>query len=300
MKSVTRMVSLVFIFFSIFGLSCSNNDTNELSGSGTLEATEIMVSSKLAGTVVDFFVNEGDGVAVGQVIAQLDTEKLFLQKKQLRAGWNELRLNLQNAQRAVTLSKDNLENIEKKFNRIKSLYHENSATQQQYDDIETAYKAAQTQSENAVTNVKALSAKEEQVLVQLELLESQLRDAKITAPIPGTVIEQYLEAGEVARLGSPVVNLADLQNMWIKIYFKETELGKIKLNDPAELTISAYPDRVFPGRVAWISSKAEFTPKMVQTKEARSDLVYAVKLEVKNPDGILKMGMPADVSLKSN
>ncbi len=299
MKNFTRMVALVFIIFSISGLSCSNNEMNELSGSGTLEATEILVSSKLAGTVAEFYVNEGDPVIVGQVIAQLDTEKLYLQKKQLLAGLNELRLNLQNAHRAVTLAKDNLENVEKKFNRIKSLLNESSATQQQYDDLETAYKAAQTQSDNAVTSVKALSAKEEQVLVQLELLESQLRDAKITAPIPGTVIEKYLEAGEVARLGSPVIDLADLQNMWIKIYFKETELGKIKLNDPAELKISAYPDRAFPGRISWVSSKAEFTPKMVQTKEARSDLVYAVKIEVKNPDGILKIGMPADVSLKS-
>jgi HlyD family secretion protein len=300
MKNLTRMVSLVLVIISISGLCCSNNETSELSGSGTLEATEILVSSKLAGTVVDFFVNEGDQVAVGQVIAQLDTEKLCLQKKQLLAGLNELRLNLQNAHRAITLSNDNLENIEKKFNRIKSLYDEKSATQQQYDDIETAYKAAQTQSDNAITSAKALSAKEEQVLVQLELLESQLRDAKITAPIQGTVVEKYLEAGEVTRLGGPVVNLADLQNMWIKIYFRETELGKIKLNDAAELKISAYPDRVFPGRISWISSKAEFTPKMVQTKEARSDLVYAVKIEVKNPDGILKIGMPADVSLNNN
>ncbi len=300
MKSLKRIVFLVFIIFSLFVLSCSNNKTDELTGSGTMEATEITVSSKLAGTVVAIYINEGDTVTVNQVIAQLDTEKLYLQKKQLLAGLKELRFNLQNARRAVTLAKDNLENVEKKFNRIKSLYQENSATQQQFDDLETAYKAAQTQSDNAVTSLKALSAKEEQVLLQLDLLESQLRDAKITSPIEGTVIEKFLEAGEVARMGGPVVNLADLQNMWIKIYFKEMGLGKIKLNDPAELKISAYPDRVFRGRISWISSKAEFTPKMVQTKEARSDLVYAVKIEVKNPDGILKIGMPADVSLIHN
>jgi len=295
MKNIIKIGLLGLVFI----IACSKKNVNELSGSGTLEATEILLSARLAGLVTDMLVNEGDAVAVGQVMAQIDTEKIFLQKKQLLAGLDELRLNLQNAQRAVTLAKDNLNNVEKKFNRIKSLFSESSATQQQFDDIETAYKAAQTQYENAITSFKALKAKEQQVMVQSELLESQLQDAKIIAPIQGTVIEKYLERGEVARLGSPVINLADLQKMWIKIYFKEADLGKIALNDPAELQISAYPDRVFPGRVSWISSKAEFTPKTVQTKEARSDLVYAVKIEVKNPEGILKIGMPADVTLKN-
>jgi HlyD family secretion protein len=292
------MVALIIIIISIAGFSCSKNKTNELSGSGILEATEILVSSKLAGTVVDFFVHEGALVTVGQVIAQIDTEKIYLQKKQLLAGLNELKLNLQNAQRGVALAKDNLGNVEKKYNRIKSLLNENSVTQQQYDDIETAYKAAQTQYDNAVTSLQALRAKEQQLDVQIELLESQMRDARIPSPIEGTVTEKYVEQGEIARPGGPVVSLADLQNMWIKIYFKETELGKIKLNGPAEIQISSYSDRTFAGRIAWISPKAEFTPKNVQTKDARADLVYAVKIEVKNPEGILKIGMPADVVLK--
>lgn len=295
MKNIIKIGLLGLAFI----IACSKKNVNELSGSGTLEATEILLSARLAGLVTDVLVNEGDAVAAGQVMAQIDTEKIFLQKKQLLAGLDELRLNHQNAQRAVTLAKDNLTNVEKKFNRIKSLVSESSATQQQFDDIETAYKAAQTQYENAITSFKALKAKEQQVMAQSELLESQLQDAKIIAPIQGTVIEKYLERGEVARLGGPIVNLADLQKMWIKIYFKEADLGKIRLNDSAELQISAYPDRVFPGRVSWISSKAEFTPKTVQTKEARSDLVYAVKIEVENLDGILKIGMPADVTLKN-
>lgn len=298
MKNLTRMVALALFLFSIWCLSCSNNKTNELAGSGTLEATEVLVSARLAGTIIALPVHEGETIQMNQMIAQIDTEKIFLQKKQLLAGWNELKLNLQNAQRAVDLAKDNLANVEKKYLRIKSLLNDNSVTQQQYDDMETAYKAAQTQYDNAATSLKALRAKEEQISVQIELLESQLRDAKITAPIQGTVIEKYVEQGEIARPGGPVVSLADLQNMWIKIYFKETELGKIKLNGDAELKISSYPDRIFPGRISWISPKAEFTPKNVQTKDARADLVYAVKIEVKNPDGILKIGMPADVVLK--
>ncbi|HEX9975326.1 MAG TPA: efflux RND transporter periplasmic adaptor subunit [bacterium] len=298
MKAVKKSFVVLFLL-SLIGLSgCSKDDSNSMSGSGTLEATEVLISAKLAGTIIDLPVHEGDTVREGQVIAQIDTEKIYLQKKQLLAGLNELKLNIQNAQRGIDLTKDNLNNVEKKYNRIKSLLNENSVTQQQYDDIETAYKATQTQYDNAVTSLKALRAKEQQLDVQIELVESQIGDAKITAPIQGTVIEKYVEQGEIARPGGSVVSLADLQNMWIKIYFKETELGKIKLNGNAELKISSYPDRTFPGRISWISSKAEFTPKNVQTKDARADLVYAAKIEVKNPEGILKIGMPADVVLK--
>lgn len=290
---------LVLFLLSFLGLSgCSKKASNSLSGSGTLEATEVLISSKLAGTIIDLPVHEGDFVQENQEIAQIDTEKIYLQKKQLLAGLKELKLNIQNAQRAVDLAKDNLDNVEKKFNRIKSLLNESSVTQQQYDDIDTAYKASQTQYQNAVTNLKALREKEDQAIIQIELSETQMQDAKILAPIQGTIIEKYVEQGEIARPGGPMVSLADLQNMWIKIYFKETELGKIKLNEKAELTIDSYPDRTFPGRVSWISSKAEFTPKNVQTKDARADLVYAVKIVVKNPEGILKIGMPADVALK--
>lgn len=294
MKSFMVLCLLSLISFG----NCSKDNSNSLSGSGTLEATEILISSKLAGTIIELPVLEGHIISEGQVIAQIDTEKIYLQNKQLLAGLNELKLNIQNAERGIDLAKDNLDNMAKKYNRIKSLLNENSVTQQQYDDIETAYKAAQTQYDNAVTSLNVLRAKEQQVNIQIELLESQMQDAKITAPIQGTVLEKYVEPGEIARPGGPVISLADLQNMWIKIYFKETELGKIKLNGQADLQISSYPDRTFPGRISWISSKAEFTPKNVQTKDARADLVYAVKIEVKNPEGILKIGMPADVVLK--
>jgi HlyD family secretion protein len=300
MNMKVLMKSYVVIFLlSLIGLNgCSEDESNNLSGSGILEAKEVLISAKLAGTIIDLPVHEGDIVQEVEVIAQIDTEKIYLQKKQLLAGLNELKLTIQNAQRGVDLAKDNMDNMKKKYNRIKSLLNENSVTQQQYDDIETAYKAAQSEYDNAITSLKALRAKEEQVIIQIELSEIQMQDAKITAPIHGTVIEKYVEQGEIARPGGSVVSLADLQNMWIKIYFKETELGKIKLNGNAELQINSYPHRTFPGRISWISPKAEFTPKNVQTKDARADLVYAVKIEVENSEGILKIGMPADVILK--
>jgi HlyD family secretion protein len=288
-----RMVPLI----AILAASCSIKQKSVFVGSGTFEATEITVSAKTAGTLLDMAVQEGDSIRAGQVIALIETEKLDLQKRQLIAGLNELRLNIQNAERAADLAKETFDAADKKFNRIRSLRDDNSLSQQQYEDAETGFKAAKTQNENAAASMKALRTREEQARLQIELADSQLRDATVLSPIGGTVLQTYIDRGEIARPGGAVASIADLSRMWIKIYIKESELGKIRLNDEAVLKISSDPPKTFHGRVTWISQKAEFTPKMVQTRDARSDLVYAVKIEVLNPDGVLKIGMPGDVVL---
>jgi HlyD family secretion protein len=282
---------------AVLAASCSTKQKPVFEGSSTFEATEIVVSAKTAGTVLDMAVQEGDTVREGQVIARVETEKTDLQKRQLFAGLSELRLNIQNAERAAELAKETFEAADKKFSRIRSLRDDNSLPQQQFEDAETGFKAAKTQNENAAASLNALRSKEEQVRLQIELADSQLRDATVLSPIRGTVLETYVDRGEIARPGGAVASLADLSRMWIKIYIKESELGKIRLNDEAVMKISSDPHREFRGRITWISQKAEFTPKMVQTRDARSDLVYAVKIEVANPDGALKIGMPGDVVL---
>jgi HlyD family secretion protein len=292
-----QFVFLTFAALLSLLLNCSKPADGIITGSGTLEAREVLVSAKSAGQITKLAVKEGDQVSLGQLIAKVDVEKLLIQRKQTTAGLNELRLNMKNSSRAVTLAKDNLDNVEKKYQRFSSLLAEGSLTQQQFDDMDTARKAAQTQYESAETVLLSLKAKEEQVLAQIELLDSSIADGEITAPITGTVLETYVEAGEIARPGSPLASLADLENVWIKIFLKENELGKIRLGGAATLRISSQ-DKTFTGKITWISDKAEFTPKNVQTKEARADLVYAVKIEAQNPDGILKIGMPADIEIE--
>jgi len=276
---------------------CGGKEEGLITGSGTLEATEVLVSAKSGGTLTALLVSEGDAVTAGQLIAAIDSEKVFLQKRQALAALEELRLNRLNAGRLARTARENLDNLAKKSERIGALLDEGSATQQQYDDLETGRKAAEAQYENARTSLAALDAREEQLLAQIGLGESQLRDARVTAPISGVVINKYLEAGEVARPLAPVATIADLSRIHIRIYLKESGIARIRLNGGAELSVTAWPEKKFPGRIAWISDKAEFTPKNIQTKEARSDLVYAVKVEVANPEGILKIGMPADVTL---
>ena len=288
-----RMVPLI----AILAASCSTKPKPVFEGSSTFEATEIVVGSKAAGTVLEMAVQEGDTVREGQVIARVETEKTDLQRRQLLAGLKELGLNIQNAERGAALARESFDAAEKKFNRIRALREDSSLSQQQYEDAETGFKAARTQDENAAASLKALRAKEEQAKIQLELVDSQLRDATVLSPIRGTVLETYIDRGEIARPGGALATLADLSRMWTKIYLKEKELGRIRLNDEAALKIGSDPERAFKGRICWISDRAEFTPKVVQTKDARSDLVYAVKIEVANPDGILKIGMPVDVVL---
>lgn len=294
---MSRFVITIFAIAVLLSLlvHCSKTDDERLFGSGTLEATEVLVRAKSVGDVLAMNVSEGDQVQIGAVIAQIDTEKIVLQKLQILAVLEELELNLQNAHRAVRLAEDQHQNTSKKYIRHKALFEQQSTTQQQLDDVEMALKAATTQLENARTSLQALQAKRKQVQAQLQLLNSQIRDTTVRAPINGIVIGKYVHQGEVVSAGAAIVNLADLENLWIRVYLTTNEVGRISLGSTARIQMDALPEKTFPGKVTWISPKAEFTPKNVQTREARADLVYAVKVEVKNSTGELKIGMPADV-----
>lgn len=293
-----RLRVLFLLCISTFLIVRCSHSPEIWTGSGTLEAKEILVSAKIGGTAVQVFVQEGDSVKAGQEIVQIETEKLEIQKRQLAASLTELELNLENTRRSSQAAKEQFLNIQKKFERVKNLFQEQGATQEQYDDAKTGLTSAQIQYENALNQLKVLEAKKAQLKAQLDLVESQLKDAKIVSPISGTVLELFVDAGEMVRAGAPVANIADLSHLWLKVYLTEKELGKIRLGGSASLFITSIPDTVFHGRITWISPKAEFTPKMVQTKEARSDLVYAVRIDVENPQGILKIGMPVDVEIQ--
>jgi len=298
MKSAMRIRAAVICLLLL--VSCRGRREEYPVGSGVLEATEILLSAKTLGTVIETAVEEGDSVQSGQLLASIETEKLELQKSQAGAGLRELAFLLQNAARAAELASVNLENARKKFSRVKALHDSGSVTQQQFEDGQTALKAAETQNVTAINSLDALKAKREQVELQMDLADSQIEDSGIRSPIRGVVTQKFLEKGETARPGMPVFSVADMSRMWIQVYFHSREIGRIRLQDSAELNADAFPGRIFPGTVSWISPRAEFTPKMVQTREARADLVYAVKVEVANPDGSLKMGMPADVTIRAS
>lgn len=289
---------MVYILMVGVLIGCSDSENGIISGSGVFEGTEILVSSKSNGEIISMNVKEGEQVNEGDVIALVDVEKLVFQKEQALAGIGEIDVNSANAKEAISQAEENFENMKKRYQRIKTLYEQGSTTQQQMDDIETQYKATRTALTSARNGLKALNMKKQQLDAQLKLIELQISDGTIDAPVSGVIVDKFVERGEVVALGLPVVSLVNLDELWVKLYVVETQLGHVKLGESADITIDSHPEKVFKGTVVWISPQAEFTPKNVQTKEARADLVYAVKIIVPNPDRILKIGMPADIELK--
>jgi HlyD family secretion protein len=284
-----------FVFAALSG--CGGKKPPGFAGSGTLEATEVTVAAQTTGQILRLSKDEGDAVAAGDTLARIDVEKLVLQRRQLLASIDEIRAGRKPVAEAVRQAADNLENIEKSYKRISALFEQGTATQQQYDDASTKYRVARSQLESAKAQDATLDAREATVRASIALLDRQIRDGVVTAPLSGVVTEKYVEAGEVVPAGGAVFKIADTRSFWIKVYVSEKDLGLFTVGSAAEVRVDAHPEPL-AGEVSWVSPEAEFTPKNVETKDARAELVYAVKVSIKSPPGVLKIGMPAEVHLK--
>lgn len=228
----------------------------EVTASGTIEATEVVVSSKVGGTVLKLLVEEGNKVNKGDIIAQLDNSELEAVYKQAKAN--------------SILAYNNLK-------RTEELSSKGYASPQALDVAKASYDAAKASE---------------------DLASIRLKDATITAPVSGYVLIKSIEEGELASAGSSIVTLGDLTNVYMMVYVSETQVGRIKLSDRVYIFSDSYSNERFEGRVTYISEKAEFTPKTIQTKEERVTQVFGVKVEVPNPDLKLKPGLPADALIK--
>ncbi len=291
-----RTLALRLVWAVALGLcACGRQKDGSWLGSGTLEARQVTVSAKLAGELVALRVHEGDTVALGQPLAAIDSTKLVLQRAQLLAAQKELHHTRANALRAIELASAQLDNAAKQYDRFRSLAERGSATAQQLEGAQLGYQAALTQLESARNTLAGLDERARQLRAQRDLLESQIRDALVVAPLAGVVVGKYVEQGEVVAPGSPIVTIADLSEMWLKVYLPEPEMGKVSLGTKVTVRPDAFPREGFAGTVTWISPKAEFTPKNVQTRAARAELVFAVRVTVPNPQGKLLVGMPAEV-----
>ncbi len=312
-----------FIFIlAILLVSClSNKSSNTFETSGVVESREVIVSSEVAGKIVWVNFDEGDKVDSGFVLCQVDTELIYPKylegKSQAEMLYLQYQLLLKGArseeieamEEVVNRAKVNFENVEKQFERIKTLYDEGIATQEQFDNAKALYEVSKTQYEEARKKLEILKkgARKEEIqaalanynraLAYIKSVEVQLKKSKIVSPISGFVLEKFVDVGEFVSIGSPIAKIANLDEVYIRIYVPEKELGYIKVGDSVNVKIDSYPDKVFKGRVIFISPKAEFTPKSVQTKDERVKLVYAVRIKVKNENGIFKPGMPADVEI---
>jgi len=312
---------LIILLFA----SCNNKkDPNVITASGTIETTTVTVSSKSNGQIKIMPVKEGDLVKSGDLLLEIDHDLLDIQLRQSEAGTEfsdaQLKLlrngarkeDIKQAQETFKQTEINLEQSKIDLDRMKSLYETNSVTKKQYDDASSKYDISLTQYNAAKENynkVKNLSRPEDiesaranlkKSITSTDLIKKNIEDCKVFSPIDGFITQKYVEIGENVVPSTALFKISDLQLVKLVIYVTEEELGKVKLGQKAEITVDAFKNKVFTGEIIYISSEAEFTPKNIQTPEERTKLVYAVKIQIPNPQFELKVGMPADAKIILN
>lgn len=317
----TIKITTIFIFLLLLA-GCSNTDNNTfIEGTGTIESTNVIVSSKNAGEIKSILFNEGEQVNAGDTILIIDHEALEYQLEQALAGEQiaqaQLGLMLKGArsedinqaEEMMKQSEINFNTAKNDFDRFKQLWDSKSISQKQFEDMTARYEVAMAQYNSAKENyqkVKKIFRPEEieqakgnlkKAKASVDLLKKNIRDSYVTSPIKGFIVKKFIEVGETVTPMSSLFKVSDLEVVELVIYVSEVELGKIKLGQKAEVTIDTYPDRKYEGKVTYLSPEAEFTPKNVQTKDERTKLVFAVKIQVDNKDFDLKAGMPADAKV---
>ena len=292
-----------------------------VSVTGTIEATQVDVSVKITGRILERLVNEGDKVTRGQPLVRLDDSELAADVRRLEASLRSAQATLrdlekgarpqeiEDARAAVSSAEATRSMTEREFQRNDKLFKQNLIAAQDVDRARQAFDVARAQERSAREKLALLLegsrpdqidaarwqvSQAESALVQAQ---SRLREAMVVSPIDGVVLRKNLEAGETANPGVPILTLVNPKDVWLRAYVPETEVGRLKVGDTAKLRVDAFPDRVFSGRLTEIGSEAEYTPRNVQTKKERVNLVFRIKIQIDNPQGILKPGLPADADV---
>jgi hypothetical protein len=263
---------------------------------GTFETTEVLVSSEVSGKLLWLDVEEGTVLEAGQQVGVVDTVQLYLRKKQLEASVKSVEGQLPDILKQVAALKEEIATAEREKRRVENLLKAGAANQKQLDDaqahLEVLQKQLVAQGSTLLNSRESLTWQSSSVGVQVAQVEDQLMKCHITSPIAGTVLAKYAEAGELATMGKPLFKVADMEQMYIRAYITSEQLSQVKLGQKVTVFSDYGNDerKEYPGVVTWISDRSEFTPKTILTKDERANLVYAVKVAVKN-DGYLKIGM---------
>jgi HlyD family secretion protein len=309
---------LILTAASLF-IGCNNNSDNEIiEASGNIEAINITVSAKVSGEIIQILKDEGTQVIKGDTVLIIDPETLELKLAEANATreYAEAKYNLllkgsrkedvNQAEENLNQAQISLELAEKDKERMVNLYKSKSITKKQYDDAVANYQIALARFNSAKENfnkIKNLARPEELIQAEanlkrqeanLQLIQKSLNDCYVTSPTNGFIVKKFVEPGETTGMMSSLFQVSDLTKVELVIYIPETQLGKIKLGQTADVYVDTYPEKPYEGKVIYISPEAEFTPKNIQTQEERTKLVFAVKVQIPNPDFELKSGMPAD------
>lgn len=282
-------------------LSACGNEKGKYDATGTFEATEVIVSSEASGKLLDFNVTEGDQLQQGKEVGYVDTVQLYLKKLQLQANTTTVRSRRQDISKQIAAIKQQIATQEREKRRWENLVKSNAGNQKQLDDINSqiAYLQKQliAQTSTLENNNAGVNGESSSLEIQVAQLNDQLSKCHIISPINGTVLSKYAEKGELATPGKALFKVADIENMFLRAYITSDQLSQIKIGQKVKVFADYGGENVkeFPGTVTWISNKSEFTPKGILTKDERANLVYAVKVAVKN-SGDIKIGMYGEVS----
>lgn len=283
-------------------LLCACGKGSGFDATGTFEATEVIVSAEVNGRIMQYDVDEGTALKAGEQVGYIDTTQLYLQKMQLTANARSVRSRTQDVSKQIASTREEIAKAQYEKRRNEKLLASNASTQKQIDDLDSQIAvlekklAAQISSlQNSNTSITEESSALE---IQVAAIEDMIRKSVISSPIDGTVLANYAQAGELAAPGKALFKVADTGNMYLRAYITSSQLAEVKIGQKVKV-FSDYGDDIrkeYPGTVKWIADKAEFTPKTIQTKDERADLVYAVKIAVPN-DGTIKIGMYGEVQL---
>ena len=294
------MKKVIYIAMALLAISCTKEA--EFDAQGTFEATEVVVSSEATGRILNFDIEEGMAIAANQTVGTIDSLQLHLQRKQLVAQQSALLASRPDVKKQVAALREQIAKQKTELRRVDNMLRDGAATQKQKDDIEAQIKILEGQLEAQLStldkNTSTINGNSVVLEAQIAALDDRISKCSIISPVGGTVLVKYAEAGELASAGKPLMKIADLENIYLRAYFTSDQLANVKLGDEVKVVADfGGTERYdYTGRVAWISSESEFTPKTIQTKDSRANLVYAVKIAVEN-DGRLKIGLAGEVVL---
>jgi HlyD family secretion protein len=280
-------------------LVACNGGNGKSDAYGNFEADEVVVSAENNGVLIDFQVDEGDRLKAGQEVALIDTVLPSLNLQQLNATLSSVEARLVQLQKNIDVQEERLKVLKKEADRVTNLHNENAISSQKFDEVTGQYDIARKELEQIRSQRLALLAEQKLNKAKIAAAKEQLNRCRVAAPITGTVLQKYAEKGEFATVGKPLFKMAETNELILRAYISGSQLDDVKIGQ--EVTVrfdkNEKSEHETKGRVSWVSSSAEFTPKIIQTKEERVDLVYAIKVIVPNDDGKLKIGMPGEVIL---
>jgi HlyD family secretion protein len=288
----------LLLLLAVLIVACNGNE-NGSDAYGNFEAKEVIVSAEAQGKIIEFNIEEGQSLEKGQNLGFIDTVPQSIQREQLLAQKYAIASKITNVRAQINVQEEQKSILNTEKDRIEKLYNDNAATKQQYDDIKGKYDVLEKQIIATRTQISSITKEMEVVDKQVKLINEQISRAKIINPIDGTVLEKYLEENEIAIIGKALYKIARLDEIDLRVYISGAQLPNIKIGQKAKVYIDkdAESNQEYDGEVFWISDQAEFTPKIIQTKEERVNMVYAVKIRIKN-DGKLKIGMPGEVKFE--